>query len=116
MGLNIITPFQNWLGLSPDAGLHEDFIRLPREVAACLVDGKAVSLKYYPLVKPVSVIPTDIVRCKIYNTTMAEEPPEILLDILATKAMRVDTTGVFRVRDALGHTAAFGVLIGERNG
>ena len=108
MGLNIFATIKNWLGLSPDAGMHEDVMQLPPEDASCLIDGKAVSITYHPLRVPVNGRAADTLRVTVCGERVVDAP--------FTESMRVDTVGIFRVHDALGFASAIGAVMGERNG
>ena len=116
MGLKMFSTVRNWLGLDPDAGLHEDVMRLTPEDAECMIDGKAISIKCYPLARPVSVEAADVVRCTIHNETVVEAPLKTVVDVPVDEPLRVNTVGVFRTRDVLGFNSALGIVIGERNG
>ena len=112
MGLNLIATIRNWLGICPDAGLSEDVMHLPTEDAECMIDGKAVSINYYPLANPVEARADDKMRCSVNRSNGETEMIEADINM----AMRVDTIGVFRVQDALGFRSAIGGVFGERNG
>lgn len=93
------------IGLDRD-GLGEDVMRLPPEDAECLVDGRAISIRYHPI-DPKRLMPHDEFRAYVHGEEVVRETVDM--------TMTVDTIGMFRVKDALGFSSAIGGIFGERN-
>ena len=94
-------------GVSSDAGLHEDVMQLPPEDEECMLDGKAIAVKYYPLQSPHHCLHGDVFVCSIYGKEIVRETIE--------KSLTIDTVVTFRVKDALGLESGIGAAFGKRS-
>ena len=94
-------------GVSSDAGLHEDVMQLPPEDEECMLDGKAIAVKYYPLQSPHHCLKEDVFVCRIYGEEIVREKID--------KSTVIDTVVTFRVKDALGLESGIGAAFGKRS-
>jgi hypothetical protein len=94
-------------GVSSDAGLHEDVMQLPHEDEVCMLDGKAIAVKYYPLRQPHHCLNEDVFVCSIYGEEIVREKID--------KSTVIDTVVTFRVKDALGLESGIGAAFGKRS-
>ena len=76
-----------------------------------LVDGKAFTIKHYPLQRTMSVRPADRI-----NATLREDH-EVIAEVSEpiNQTMTIDTISTFRFNDSLGFKHAVGVIFGQRN-
>jgi len=76
-----------------------------------LVDGKAFTIKHYPLERPIYCCSADTLIATINENgkeiAKVEEPINM--------TVMVDTISTIRLNDALGYKHAFGAIFGQRN-
>lgn len=94
-------------GVSSDAGLHEDVMQLPPEDEECMLDGKAIAVKYYPLRQPKHCVNQDVFVCRVAGEEIVRETIE--------NNLTIDTVVTFRVKDALGLESGIGAAFGKRS-
>ena len=94
-------------GVSSDAGLHEDVVQRSPEDEECMLDGKAIAVKYYPLWNPRHCLDGDVLVCHVDGEEIARETVE--------KSLVIDTVVTFRVKDALGLESGIGAAFGKRS-
>jgi hypothetical protein len=94
-------------GVSSDAGLHENVMQLPPEDEECMLDGKAILIKHYPLRNPHHCLNGDVFVCSIHGSEIVREKID--------KSTVIDTVVTFRVKDALGLESGIGAAFGKRS-